>query len=96
MKYLYIPKLYFLLVQNHMIAVNRRRSDVVKLIQESKHEAEQRGRKIETIDPVLKTAKRLFPLYSGDELYELSSTALRMILNEPEPQFQQTTLLVHI
>jgi hypothetical protein len=79
-----------------MISVNKWRSNVVKLIQDSKHEAEQRGRKIETIDPVLKTAKRLFPLHSGDELYELSSTALRMILNEPEPQFQQTTLLVHI
>jgi hypothetical protein len=79
-----------------MIAVNKRRSDVFKLIQESKIEAEQRNKKIETIDPLLKTAKKLFPLYSNDEIYELSSTALWMILNEPEPQFQQTTLLVHI
>lgn len=79
-----------------MMAVNKRRSDVFKLIQESKLEAAQRNKKIETIDPVLKTAKRLFPLHTSDELYELSSTALWMILNEPEPQFQQTTLLVHI
>lgn len=79
-----------------MIAVNKRRSDVLKLIQESKLEAAQRNKKIETIDPLLKTAKKLFPLHTSDELYELSSTALWMILNEPEPQYQQTTLLVHI
>jgi len=79
-----------------MIAVNKRRSDVVKLIQASKLDAAQRDKKIETIDPVLKIAKRLFPLHTSDELYELSTTALWMILNEPEPQFQQTTLLVHI
>lgn len=79
-----------------MIAVNRRRSDVFKLIQESRLEAAQRNKKIETIDPLLRTAKRLFPLHTSDELYELSSTALWMILNEPEPQYQQTTLLVHV
>ena len=79
-----------------MIAVNRRRSDVFKLIQESRLEAAQRNKKIEIIDPLLRTAKRLFPLHTSDELYELSSTALWMILNEPEPQYQQTTLLVHV
>ncbi len=79
-----------------MIAVNRRRSDVFKLIQESRLEAAQRNKKIETIDPLLKTAKRLFPLHTSDELYELSSTALWMILNEPELQYQQTTLLIHV
>ena len=79
-----------------MMAVNKRRSDVFKLIQASKLEAAQRNKKIETIDPVLRTAKKLFPLHTGDELYELSSTALWMILNEPEPQYQQTTLLIHI
>jgi len=95
-KYLYIPKLYFLADQPSMIAVNKRRSDVVKLIQACKLEAAQRNKNIATIDPVLKTAKKLFPLHTSDEIYELSSTALWMILNEPEPQFQQTTLLVHI
>ncbi len=79
-----------------MISVNRRRSDVFKLIQESKLKAAQRNKKVETIDPLLKIAKRLFPLYTSEELYDLSSTALWMILNEPEPQYQQTTLLVHI
>jgi hypothetical protein len=79
-----------------MISVNRRRSDVFKLIQESKLEAVQKNKKVETIDPILKTAKRLFPLYTREELYDLSSAALWMILNEPEPQYQQTTLLVHI
>ena len=79
-----------------MITVNKRRSDVLKLIQESKLEAAKRNKKITTIDPVLRMAKRLCPLYTNDEIYELSSTALRIILNEPEPQYQQTTLLVHV
>ncbi len=79
-----------------MIAVNKRRSDIFKLIQASKLEAAQRNKKIETIDLILKTGKKLFPLLPSDELYEMCSTALWMILNEPESQFQQTTLLVHL
>jgi hypothetical protein len=79
-----------------MITVSKRRSDIVKLIQASKLEAAQRNKKIETIDLILKTGKKMYPLLPSDELYEICSTALRMILNEPESQIQQTTLLVHL
>jgi hypothetical protein len=79
-----------------MMAVNKRRSDVVKLIRASKLEAAHRNKKIETIDLILKTGKKLYPLLPRDELYGMCSTALWMILNEPESQIQQTTLLVHI
>ena len=79
-----------------MMAVNKRRSDVFKLIQASKLEVAHRNKRIETIDPLLKTGKKLYPLLPRDELHEMCSTALWMILNEPEPQVQQTTLLVHL
>ena len=79
-----------------MMAVNKRRSDVSKLIQASKIEAAQRNKKIETIDLILKTGKKLYPLLPLDELHEMCSTALWIILNEPHPQTQQTTLLVHL
>ncbi len=79
-----------------MMAVNIRRSYIGKLIQASKLEAAQRNKEIETIDLILKTGKKLYPLLPRDELHEMCSTALWMILNEPEPQTQQTTLLVHL
>ncbi len=79
-----------------MLTVNRRRSDIGKLIQASKLEAAHRNQKIETIDLVLKTGKKLYPLLPRDELHEMCSTALWIILNEPDSQTQQTTLLVHL
>lgn len=79
-----------------MMIVNRRRSEIAKLIRVSKLEASQRNRRIETIDLVLKTGKKLYPLLPHDELQEMCGTALWIILNEPEPQTQQTTLLVHL
>jgi len=78
-----------------MMAVNKWRSDVVKLIRASKLEAAQRNKRIETIDLILKTGKKLYPLLPRDELYEMCSTALWIILNEPDYQVQQTTLLAH-
>ena len=79
-----------------MMTVNIRRSYIGKLIQVSKLEAAQRNKEIETIDLILKTGKKLYPLLPHDELHEMCSTALWMILNEPESQVQQTTLLVHL
>jgi len=79
-----------------MMAVNKRRSDIGKLIRASKLEAAHRNRRIETIDLILNSGKKLYPLLPHDELHEMCSTALWMILNEPESQIQQTTLLVHL
>jgi len=78
------------------MAVNKRRSDISKLIQASKLEAARRNRRIDTIDLILKIGKKLYPLLPHDELHEMCSTALWIILNEPDSQTQQTTLLVHL
>lgn len=79
-----------------MATVNRRRSDINKLIQASRQEAARRNRKIDTIDLILITGKRLYPLLPWEELYDYCSTALRVILSEPYTETHQTTLLAHV
>jgi hypothetical protein len=78
-----------------MSAVIKRRSEIMRLIQMSKLDAAKRKKRIETIDPVLRIAKDLYPFLSRKELTEYSQTALRKILSEPHNTTHQTTLLVH-
>jgi hypothetical protein len=77
--------------------VNRRRSeDLSRLIQVATSDAMRKNRRIETVDPVLRAGKALFPTMSERELLEYAQTALRMILSEPQSPSYQTTLLVHM
>lgn len=78
-----------------MSSVIKRRSEISKLIQLSKLDAAKRKKRIETIDPVLRTAKDLFPFLSHRELTEYAQTALRKILSEPHNSTHQTTLSAH-
>lgn len=80
-----------------MMAVNRQRSDhISRLIQAAVSDAARRNRKVETVDPILRTGKTLFPTMPNKELLEYAQTALRIILTEPEPSTHQTTLLAHM
>jgi hypothetical protein len=80
-----------------MATVNRRRSEYIsRLIQVSRSDAARKNRRIETVDPILRAGKTLFPAIPERELLEYSQTALRLILSEPQSPSYQTTLLVHM
>ncbi|HEX9915021.1 MAG TPA: hypothetical protein VGB32_08890 [Candidatus Bathyarchaeia archaeon] len=80
-----------------MATVNRRRSeDISRLIQVATSDAMRKNRRIETVDPILRAGKTLFPTMPERELIEYAQTALRMILSEPQSLSYQTTLLVHM
>ena len=99
MKYLYSKKLYSFLVVNKLMNVSRRRADITLLVQRSLKEAHLKGKQINTVDPIVICAKRLFPYLPDQVLHEYARTALRVIRNEPASQTLmnslQTTLLIH-
>jgi hypothetical protein len=78
-----------------MIVVNKRRYELKRLIQEVRRESVKKNKKIDTIDPVLKIARNLYPMMSRDELLKNCITVLRIILSENNLLTQQTTLLTH-
>jgi hypothetical protein len=81
-----------------MERVSRRRADIDKLIKTVKEEAELRHKKINTVDPVVRCANRLFPYLHEDLINGYARTALRVILNNHKTGLNnnQTTLLAHI
>jgi hypothetical protein len=79
-----------------MMILYKRRSEINRLIKEVRIEAAKKDKKIDTIDPILKKGRNLYPLMSRDELLDYCSTALRIILSEETSSIQQTTLLTHI
>ncbi|MBS7638000.1 hypothetical protein KEJ49_03810 [Candidatus Bathyarchaeota archaeon] len=64
-----------------MVFVDHRRADIERLIRCALEEAYRRDREIETIDPLLKWARRLFPYLHEGTLNEYARTALRVIKN---------------
>lgn len=80
-----------------MIAVNRQRSDhISRLVQATVSDATRRNRKVDTVDPILRVGKTLYPTMPHRELLEYAQTALRIILAEPQTPTHQTTLLAHM
>jgi hypothetical protein len=79
-----------------IMTIDKRRSIINKLITEVRKEAVKKKKKIETIDPIIKIGRNLYPHMSRDDLLEHCRTALRIILSENTSNSQQTTLLVHI
>lgn len=82
-----------------MFYVSRRRSDISVLVKQVKKEASLRGKQIKTIDPIVISAKRLFPYLPDPVLLEYSRTAFRVIRNDVVNQTlvdaPQTTLLTY-
>ena len=81
-----------------MEKVSKRRADIDKLIKAAKEDAEFRNKKIDTVDPVVKCANRLFPYLHEELIHEYARTALRVILNNHKTSLNnnQTTLFAHI
>ena len=97
MKYLYTKKLVLFLVEIDMATVNRLRADQIqRLIRTSKNYAAIRNKKINTVDPILRVGKNLYPTLSEREIMDLSQNALRIILGESATLSYQTTLFSHI
>lgn len=81
-------------------AVDKRRADIKRLVWTAIQEASLKHKKIETIDMLVVSAKRLFPYLHEETIYEYARTALRVIKNSHPPQTvfsnHQTTLLMHL
>lgn len=65
-----------------MIYVDNRRADIERLVRCALEDARRRDRKIETVDPLLRWARRLFPYLHEGTLNEYARTALRVIRNK--------------
>jgi hypothetical protein len=80
-----------------MLSVSRQRSDQInRLAQAVLFDAARRNRKVDTVDPILKVGKILFPTMPERDLMEYAQTALRMILTESQVPTIQTTLLTNV
>jgi hypothetical protein len=80
-----------------MFKADRRRADIGTLIRVTTREASHRGRKIETVDPLVICANRLYPYLPERDIHDYSRTALKIINNQnrdTQPA-AQTTLLTH-
>jgi len=79
--------------------VNYKRADIDRLIRVAMTEASIRQKQIDTIDPLVICAQRLFPYLQEETIYEYGRTALRVIKNQCSTQTflndHQTTLLAH-
>ena len=80
------------------MVVDRRRADIRRLVMRAQAEASRGRRQIETVDPLVRCARRLFPYLYEDAIYEYARTALRVIINQDQTELNdhQTTLLTHI
>jgi hypothetical protein len=68
-----------------MVIVDNRRADIERLVRCALEDAHRRNREIETIDPLLRWARRLFPYLHEGALNEYARTALRVIKNRYQP-----------
>jgi len=80
--------------------VERRRADIQRLIKNAIEEASRKNKQIETIDPLVACARRLFPYLPEGATHEYARTALRVIKNQSLVQTRlnnyQTTLMIHV
>lgn len=79
-----------------MIGVNDRRMVIEKIVKKTRNDAKKKNKKILTIDPIIKNAKKIFPYFSDKEIQDYSINALRVILGEEIKSNNQSTLLTHL
>ncbi len=72
--------------------VGTRRAVVERLIQKAREESLIRSTRIDTVDPILRVGRRLYPFLSDTELHEAACTALRVIKTSGMNISYQTTL----
>ena len=76
-----------------MALVGNKRAMVERLVQTTREEAALKRKCIETIDPIIRAGRRIYPYLSDRELIDCASTALRVILSNREPEPQQMKLI---
>ncbi len=80
-----------------MMAVNSFRAEQIRrLVLIVKKEAAARNRIITTVDPIIRTVRRMYPTLSNSERLDYSQTALRIILGETTTPSYQSTLFAHV
>ena len=78
-----------------MAQVGSKRAMVERLVQTTREEASSRHRSVETIDPIIKVGRKIYPYISDRELLDCASTALRVILSNKSPDPRQMTLVTY-
>ena len=68
---------------------------VERLVQTTREEAASKRRSVETIDPIIRVGRRMYPYLSDRELLDCASTALRVILSNKGPDPRQMTLVIY-
>jgi len=82
-----------------MISNNYRRQQIQKLIRKANQDAAQKGKQINTIDPIMLWANKLYPYLPYNVKTQYSRTALRIIKenysikDESLSDYSQTSLL---
>ena len=78
-----------------MVQVVIRRAIIENIVQRIHEEVASKRKSVDTIDPILKIVRRMYPYLSDRELADYASTALRIILNSEESDPHQTTLVAY-
>jgi len=75
--------------------VSSKRAMVERIVQTTREEAASRRRSIETIDPIIRVGRRMYPYLSDRDLLDCASTALRVILSKKGSDPLQMTLVTY-
>ena len=65
-----------------MLTVDKHRANVKRLINYAVVDARLRNKKIDRIDPLMKCARHIFPYLHDEVIYDISRTALRILMSE--------------
>jgi hypothetical protein len=65
------------------------------LVKTTCEEAAFKRRSVETIDPIIRVGRRMYPYISDRELLDCASTALRVILSNKNHDPRQMTLVTY-
>jgi len=83
-----------------LFTVEKRRADIEKLLTCAVTEARLKKRQIDRVDPLVRCARRLFPYLHDEGIYDISRTALRILMSEQSFQASleehQTRLTEHV
>ena len=78
-----------------MVQVDIKRAMVERLVQTTREEAASKKKSVDTIDPIIRAGRRIYPYLSDRELLDCASTALRVILINRESDPRQITLIAY-
>jgi hypothetical protein len=68
---------------------------VERLMQKAREDAARKRRGVETIDPLIKVGRKMFPYLSERVLNDYATSALRIILSNRKIESHQMTLVIY-